>query len=98
MAAQSGGRSGNGGGAGKSKCGAPKGLPLKLGRLSPAQLAVIAALLSDALVVDSVLVDRNQDLQVVLTGTLRRKTKADKLLEQLGGLSLSDVLDSLSNR
>lgn len=106
MAAYSGGQKGkscNNGKRGKNgnpDKGAPfpAGLPLSLGKLSPQQLAVITALLSNALKVDSVLVDRNKDLQVVLTGTLRRKTKTDKLLEELEDINIGDLLDAISNR
>ncbi|MDF2936589.1 MAG: hypothetical protein K0Q90_1962 [Paenibacillaceae bacterium] len=111
MAAYSGGQkgksSGNGNG-GNNKSGKnckpgkdsllPAGLPLSLGKLSPQQLAVITALLSNALKVDSVLVDRNKDLEIVLTGTLRRKTKTDKLLEELEDINIGDLLDAISNR
>lgn len=106
MAAYSGGQKGKNGSSGKNgKNGKPDkgalfpaGLPLSLGKLSPQQLAVITALLSNALKVDSVLVDRNKDLQIVLTGTLRRKTKTDKLLEELEEINIGDLLDAISNR
>ena len=106
MAAYSGGQKGKGcsngkrGKNGKPDKGAlfPAGLPLSLGKLSPQQLAVITALLSNALKVDSVLEDRNKDLQIVLTGTLRRKTKTDKLLEELEEINIGDLLDAISNR
>ncbi|MNC71809.1 hypothetical protein D3C76_1603480 [compost metagenome] len=54
--------------------------------------------MSNALKVDSVLVDRNKDLEIVLTGTLRRKTKTDKLLEELEDINIGDLLDAISNR
>jgi hypothetical protein len=86
---------GKNGGKGKTL---PKGFPLKLGKLSPQQIAVITALLTNALIVDSVLVDRNQEIEVVLVGSLRRKNKADKLLEELGGLPFAEVLESLVHK
>jgi hypothetical protein len=106
LAAYSGGQKGKGcsngkrGKNGKPDKGSlfPAGVPLSLGKLSPQQLAVITALLSNALKVDSVLVDRNKDLQIVLTGTLRRKTKTDKLLEELEEINIGDLLDAISNR
>lgn len=96
------GAGGNGNGAnGKSKDKGffpPNGLPLGLGKLTPQQLAVITALLSNALIVDSVLVDKDQAIQIVLSGSLRRKTKADKLLDEMSDITIGELLDSISNR
>jgi hypothetical protein len=42
--------------------------------LNPSQLLVIAGIIGGGLEVDSVLVDRNQAIQIVLSGSLKRKT------------------------
>ncbi len=66
--------------------------------LSPEQLAVIAALLTNTLSVDSVQLDRDQNVQIVLGGSLRQKTKMDRLLDEMSGLTIADLLDSIKHR
>jgi hypothetical protein len=88
---------GNGNG-GKINGGLVSGLPLGLGKLSPQQLAVITALLSNALIVSSVLVNKDQTIEIVLSGSLRRKNKTDKLVEELSGITVGELLDAISRR
>ena len=64
----SGGGSGNGNEGEKSSSG---GYKKKKGVLTPSQIMVILAILSGALEPISIIVDRNQNVQVVLSGTLR---------------------------
>jgi hypothetical protein len=67
-------------------------------KLTPQQIAVIAGLLANALDVESVLVDRNQQIQILLSGSLRRKTEADRVAEQLSGMSVGDLIDAFLRR
>ncbi|MBO2942923.1 hypothetical protein JJQ72_02885 [Paenibacillus sp. F411] len=69
-----------------------------LNNLTPQQIAVIAGLLTNALTVDSLLIDKEQRLQIVLGGSLRRKTRLDQLINELQDASLDELLDSLLNR
>ncbi|WP_166246474.1 hypothetical protein [Paenibacillus turpanensis] len=85
---------GNGSTNGKNQNGSANGKRPKP-RLSPQQLAVIAGLLSNALIVESVLVDKDQQLQIVLSGTLRRKSRTDRLIEELRDVSVGDLIKSL---
>ncbi|MFB5673955.1 hypothetical protein ACE3NQ_10900 [Paenibacillus terreus] len=71
--------------------------PSLLSQLSPQQIAVIAGLLSNALTVDSILVDKDQRLQIVLGGSLRRRSKLDQLLEELDGVSLREFFNALGS-
>lgn len=64
-------------------------------QLSIDQIAVIAALLTNALQVQSVLVDRNQLVQVLLIGPLCQKKQVNNLLEQIRELPITDFLDNL---
>ncbi|QDM44864.1 hypothetical protein FLT43_16275 [Paenibacillus thiaminolyticus] len=64
-------------------------------KLSPQQIAVIVGLLTNALQVDSVLLDRNQAVEIVLVGSIRRKTKADKVAEQMGGVTVAELLQAI---
>ncbi|MBM7866478.1 hypothetical protein [Heliomicrobium gestii] len=90
---------GNGNGGGNGPCNGNKkrkksGPP----PLTPSKVAVIIGLISDALIVNSILVDRNQEVQIVLTGSLRRKTKLDKMLDEIGDESFDDVLAAFMRR
>ncbi|MCE5173585.1 hypothetical protein LQV63_30615 [Paenibacillus profundus] len=66
-------------------------------KLTIDQIAVIAALLTNSLKVQSILVDRDQAVEVLLIGSLRKKTQMDQLVEQISDLSIGDFLDSLNN-
>ncbi|MFB4321276.1 MULTISPECIES: hypothetical protein [Paenibacillus] len=65
-----------------------------LPKLSPAQIAVIVGILTNALEVNSVLVDKDQKVQVLLEGSIRKKTKADKVAEELDDISVSDLIEA----
>src|SRR5687768_2549724 len=91
-------RNGTNGGSGAKALGALNnglGLPF-LSRLTPQQIAVITAILANALSVESILVDKDKTVQIILEGSLRRKTKMDKLLAEMSELSIGDLLDSIS--
>jgi hypothetical protein len=68
--------------------------PNGFGNLSPLQITVIAALLANALTVESILVDKDQRIEIVLEGSVKKKTRLDKLLNELNNYSLGDILDS----
>lgn len=85
-----GNRSSNGNGNGKNG----KKTTSKQPKLSPQQVAVVIGLLTDALDVLSVLVDRDQNIQIVLQGSLRKKTKVDQLVDDLGDVSVSDLIEA----
>ncbi|MFB5762513.1 hypothetical protein [Paenibacillus medicaginis] len=75
-----------------------KNNPPLISQLTPQQIAVIAGLLCNALTVDSVLVDKDQRLEIVLSGSLRRRTRLDQLLDELEGTTLLEFLDALNKR
>ncbi len=58
-----------------------------LGKLSPQQIIVILGLLSNSLFINSVLIDKNQNIQIVVTGTIGQLT--DLLKEQ--NMSFEDL-------
>ncbi|MCM3716242.1 hypothetical protein [Halalkalibacter oceani] len=66
-------------------------------RLTPNEIAVIIALLTDALHVQSILVDRDQTVQVLLEGSLRKRSELDKLIDQVRDVPVGDFLSSLLN-
>ncbi|WP_159426248.1 hypothetical protein [Desulfolucanica intricata] len=48
--------------------------------------------------VESILVDRSQVIEILLTGLLRRKTKSDKMLDEIGTMPFDEVWRSLLRR
>jgi hypothetical protein len=66
--------------------------------INPSQVLIISAMLAGVLEVTSVLVDRNQTIEIVLTGSLRRKTELEKLLDQIGSKTLDEVVKAMLGR
>jgi hypothetical protein len=81
------GNNGNNDGQGKNKNNCPK--------LDPGQLLIIAGLLSGALSVRSVLVNSDQVVEFVLTGTLKRKTNLEKVMKQVGQMPFDQVIRAI---
>jgi len=65
--------------------------------LTPTQTMIIIGVLTNALEVTSVLVDRNQEVQVLLSGSLKKKTELEKTIEAIGKLPFEDVLKAVIN-
>lgn len=70
----------------------------KKGFLSPAKILVIMGLASGALDVDSILVNKSQVIQIVLSGSVRQKTKMEKTMDQFGSMPFDEVMRSLLKR
>ncbi len=66
--------------------------------LSASNLLVIAGLLSGALTVDSLLVDARQEIQIVLTGSLKQKTELEKMMDQIGTMPFDEVVKAIVGR
>jgi hypothetical protein len=66
-----------------------------VGNLTPQQLAVIAALLTNALHVESVLINKDKTVQIVLQGSLKRKTRMDRILEEMNDMTIGDFIKSI---
>lgn len=66
--------------------------------IDPAQAIIIGAMLTGVLEVTSVLVDRDQTVEVVLTGSLKKKTELEKLLDQIGSKPFDEVIKALLGR
>ncbi|MEW6183298.1 MAG: hypothetical protein AB1500_09020 [Bacillota bacterium] len=63
--------------------------------LTPTHILVIAAILGGVLKVHSILLDDTQSVQILLTGSLKRKTALDKMLDQIGPMSFDQVARAL---
>lgn len=66
--------------------------------LTSGQILVIIALLGGVLEVESVLVDKDQEVQIILSGSLKRKTQLDKIMDQVGSQPFDKVMKNLLGR
>jgi len=71
---------------------------LNIPNITPQKVLVIAGLLGGVLEVRSILVDRDQTIEILLDGSLRRKTKLDKILDEIGKMPFDDVLRAVLGR
>jgi hypothetical protein len=67
-------------------------------KLSPQKVLVILGLIAGVLEVRSVLVDRDQAVQILLDGSLKRKTRLDKMLDEIGSMPFDEVLKAIMGR
>ncbi|MDT8859637.1 hypothetical protein N0O92_05270 [Alkalihalobacillus sp. MEB130] len=69
-------------------------------KLTPNQIAVITAILTNALRVQSILVDKDKTIQVLLEGSLnvQQKSELDKLVDQVRDVPVGEFLNSLLNK
>lgn len=69
-----------------------------LSHITPDRILVIAGLLTGTLEVQEVSVDRDQVVQISLAGSLKRKTKLDKMLDEIGQMPFDEVLKAVLKR
>lgn len=67
-------------------------------QLTPAQLLVIIGILSGSLTVDSISLDKDQTVQVLLAGSLKRKTELEKMIDEIGEKPFEEVFKAMMNR
>lgn len=87
-------KNGHGGKGNNGKKNKKSALP----NLTPPQIAVIVGILTNALKVESVLIDKDQTIQVLLEGSIRRKSKADIIADQLDNISVGDLIEAFIRR
>lgn len=66
--------------------------------INPSTALVIIGLLSGVLQVDSVLVDRDQTVEFVLSGSLKQKTQLEKIMDQIGTMPFDEVMKAFLGR
>lgn len=66
--------------------------------ITPQKVLVILGLLAGVLEVRSILVDRDQAVEILLDGSLKRKTGLDKMLDEIGAMPFDRVLEALIGR
>lgn len=79
-------------------CGTSNGTKNRGVPLPPQKLLVILGLLSGALEVTAVQVDKDQTVEFLLAGTLKRPTRLDKILDEIGRMPFDDVLKAVLDR
>lgn len=67
-------------------------------KLAPSQILVILGLFTGVFEVTSVLVDNTQQVQIVLSGSLKRKTQLEKMMDQIGEMPFDDVMKAVIGR
>lgn len=65
---------------------------------SPQKVLVILGLLGGVLEVKSITIDRDQVVDVLLEGSLKRKTPLDNCLDTIGAMPFDDVLKAVLGR
>lgn len=70
----------------------------RLANLTAAQIMVIAGIFTDVLSVQSLSIDRDQQVQIILGGSLKRKTELEKTLDEIGQKPFDEVLKALLGR
>lgn len=78
--------------------GGNQGSPKTISNFSPQKVLVILGLLAGVLEVKSILVDRDQIVNILLEGSLKRKTPLDNCLDTIGAMPFDDVLRAVMGR
>lgn len=63
--------------------------------LTAAQALVILGIVTNALDINSILIGREQNIEIVLAGSLKQKTELQKTIEGIGKLPFADVLKAV---
>ena len=66
--------------------------------INPTRALVILGLLGGVLDISSILVTRDQLIQIRLDGSLKRKTKLDKMLDEIGAMPFEDVMRAMLDK
>ncbi|MDD4766420.1 MAG: hypothetical protein PHF87_02400 [Desulfotomaculaceae bacterium] len=66
--------------------------------LTPQKVLVILGLLAGTLEVKSISIDRDQVVDILLEGSLKRKTRLDNCLDEIGAMPFDDVLRAVMGR
>ncbi len=65
--------------------------------LTPSEILVMAGILGGVLRVNSILIDSDQEVQILLTGSLKRKTEMDKMLDAVGSKTFDEIMKAIIN-
>ncbi|WP_347490776.1 hypothetical protein [Desulfoscipio sp. XC116] len=66
--------------------------------LTPSAILVLAGILGGVLNVNSILIDNSRQVQILLTGSLKRKTEIDKMLDAVGCKTFDEVVGAIVDR
>ncbi|TCO76857.1 hypothetical protein [Marinisporobacter balticus] len=69
--------------------------------LTPGQILIILGLLGGVLEVDSITIDKSQEVNILLVGSLKRpkaKTQLEQIMDQIGSLPFDQVMKNILGR
>ncbi|ANE46597.1 hypothetical protein SY83_10290 [Paenibacillus swuensis] len=67
-------------------------------KLTPAQIAVVAGILTNALEVDSILIGKDKRIEILLQGSLQGRSRMDELMDEFGEASVGDLLETIMRK
>jgi len=70
----------------------------KVSVLTPPKVLVILGLISGVFEVGSILIEHDQAVQIRLDGSLKRPSKLDKCLDEMGAMPFDEVLRAIVGR
>ncbi len=66
--------------------------------INPQRALVILALLLGTLEVNSISLDKDQTVHIILEGSLKRKTRLEKIMDEIGALPFDEVIRAFLGR
>lgn len=66
--------------------------------LTAQKILVLLGLIGGVLEINSVLVSKDQRVEILLVGALKRPTRLDKMLAEIGSMPFDDVMRAIMNR
>lgn len=63
--------------------------------LNPSEILVIAGIMGGVLEVSSILLTRDQGVEIVLSGSLKRQTDLEKTMKEIGELPFEEVIKAI---
>lgn len=66
--------------------------------ITPAEALVILGIITDVLNVNSILVSKDEHIEIVLIGSLKRKTELDRIMDKIGPRPFDEVLKAILDR
>ncbi|HEY9060715.1 MAG TPA: hypothetical protein VIO64_09470 [Pseudobacteroides sp.] len=66
--------------------------------ITPSQALVIAGIIGGVLDVDSLLIGKDQRIEILLSGSLKQKTELEKMLDEIGSMPFDEVVKAMLGR
>lgn len=66
--------------------------------ITPSQALVIAGIIGGVFDVDSLLIGKDQRVEILLSGSLKQKTELEKMLDEIGSMPFDEVVKAMLGR